>query len=552
HLAFQRDETLHLPRILNLLLGVPTAVYTFFGDKSQGVTYGFLRNTCGFYATIALSILFYRLSPRHPIAGYPGPFLCKITKIYWAAITRNGEQHKILAALHERYGEVVRIGPNEVSIASASAVDPLMGSPGQPKGQFWEGRRPLNSPPNLVGLRNKKEHVRRRKTWQRALNVTSIKYYENFVITRTQQMVDLLGQKLSGPIDMSEWMGYYTFDLMGDLVFGEGPEMMKNGDSDNLWHLLEESQKTLFFFGMVPWLGKLMLGVGQVMPLVPGIKKYREYTVGRVIKRKEGGSLNKDLFHYLVVHPYFFTMEYSLIQLKMDEDGVLEQKPTNAEIFSDSALAIIAGADTTTSALTSILYFLMRYPNCYRRVQEEIDSLGSGLMDTEKQAKLVYLNAAINEALRLLPPVQSGSQREIQRGTGATMVEQYLLPEGTVASVAFRLVHRDHRNFAPYPEMFLPERWLSEEVRESLEPDIFNDKNPFNLNQSAFLAFSHGPANCLGKQLAYVKMRVAICALLHRYALKFAPGYNPLQYEEDYRDYYIVVKGPLPVILTPR
>jgi len=59
---------------------------------------------------LGLSISLYRLSPWHPIAQYPGPLLCKISKIYWALVTRDGQQHKLLAVLHRQYGEIVRIG----------------------------------------------------------------------------------------------------------------------------------------------------------------------------------------------------------------------------------------------------------------------------------------------------------------------------------------------------------------------------------------------------------------------------------------------------------
>lgn len=535
HLIFKRDETHTLPRLVKLLLGVPASIHALFRHKSEHTALEFFKSLSFFYFMLGLSISLYRLSPWHPIAQYPGPLLCKISKIYWALVTRDGQQHKLLAVLHRQYGEIVRIGPNEVSIVNASAIDPLMGSPGVPKGQFWEGRLPHNALSNLVGVRNKKEHSRRRKVWQRALNPNSIKYYEGFIYMRTQQMVDLLAQKTSGPVDMSEWMGYYTFDIMGDLVFGEGPEMMKNGDNDNLWHLLEDSQKTLFCLSLIPWFGKLMHRIGKMIPFLPGIKKYRNYAVTRTLERKNQGSPNKDLFHYL-----------------MDEDGLLEAKPTIAEVLSDSSLAIIAGADTTSSVLSSFLYLIMRHPKAYRRVQEEVESLGSDLARPEKQAKLAYLNAAINECLRLLPPVQSGSQREIPSGFGSAMIGPYELPEGTAASVPFCLVHKDHRNFLPCPELFLPERWLSQEKRETLEPNFFNDRVPYILNQSAFLAFSYGPANCVGRQLAYVEMRMAICLLLDRFMLKFAPGYNPSRYEDEFRDYYIVVKGSLPVLLTLR
>lgn len=59
------------------------------------------------------------------------------------------------------------------------------------------------------------------------------------------------------------------------------------------------------------------------------------------------------------------------------------------------ALAIIAGSDTTSSAITHLLYFLMTHPTAYKRLQAEIDELGDDLYDFTKQAHLPYLNAAL-------------------------------------------------------------------------------------------------------------------------------------------------------------
>jgi cytochrome P450 len=85
----------------------------------------------------------------------------------------------------------------------------------------WGGRLPLSAPTtHLVGLKDKKEHVRRRIPWQRAMTPASIKHYEQFLTTRTQQLVDLLRQAVSAPVDMNQWMGYYTyvfFDILKEV-----------------------------------------------------------------------------------------------------------------------------------------------------------------------------------------------------------------------------------------------------------------------------------------------------------------------------------------------
>lgn len=64
-----------------------------------------------FWATLAALIVAYRLSPFHPLAGYPGPLLCRVSKGWLAYIVgRGGKTHLYVRELHLRYGEVVRIG----------------------------------------------------------------------------------------------------------------------------------------------------------------------------------------------------------------------------------------------------------------------------------------------------------------------------------------------------------------------------------------------------------------------------------------------------------
>lgn len=63
------------------------------------------------------------------------------------------------------------------------------------------------------------------------------------------------------------------------------------------------------------------------------------------------------------------------------------------------SLAIIAGADTTSSAIANLLYFLMTHPTAYKRLQAEVDELGDNLYDCTKQAHLPYLTAAMSVSI---------------------------------------------------------------------------------------------------------------------------------------------------------
>jgi hypothetical protein len=63
-----------------------------------------------FWASILASIVVYRLSPWHPLASYPGPLICKLTKFHIAFMSLGGKQYMYYARLHEKYGDAVRIG----------------------------------------------------------------------------------------------------------------------------------------------------------------------------------------------------------------------------------------------------------------------------------------------------------------------------------------------------------------------------------------------------------------------------------------------------------
>lgn len=67
----------------------------------------------------------------------------------------------------------------------------------------------------------------------------------------------------------------------------------------------------------------------------------------------------------------------------------------NLYVFSSGGLVIIAGSDTTSSAMSHLFYFLMCNPVAYKRLQAEVDELGDDVLDTTKHAHMGYLNGAM-------------------------------------------------------------------------------------------------------------------------------------------------------------
>jgi hypothetical protein len=95
---------------------------------SYGYTGSFASSLVTYLITLIASITAYRLSPFHPLAGYPGPRLARISRFWATYQVLRGRQHLFSHALFERYGNAVRTGPDHLIIRDAAAVPVVLGS----------------------------------------------------------------------------------------------------------------------------------------------------------------------------------------------------------------------------------------------------------------------------------------------------------------------------------------------------------------------------------------------------------------------------------------
>ena len=121
-----------------------------------------------------------------------------------------------------------------------------------------------------------------------------------------------------------------------------------------------------------------------------------------VLRRLEAGANRKDLFYYLVrqhIWSGMLTPHWNRIQSGEDLPDLPEaERPSYADIAQNGTLAIIAGSDTTSSVLTSIVYYLLLNPVAYKHLQEEVDSAfpsGEEPLDAMKLSQLEWLNGCM-------------------------------------------------------------------------------------------------------------------------------------------------------------
>lgn len=204
---------------------------------------------------------------------------------------------------------------------------------------------------------------------------------------------------------------------------------------------------------------------------------------------------------------------------------------------SDVHLIVVAGSDTTATALSCIFWHLAQEPKQVEALREELDKCftDNALADSATLAKLKHLDAVINESLRLHPPVPSGVQR-LTPPEGIT-VGQRFIPGNTIVQVPMYTLFRDPRNFVR-PNEFIPERWTT-------RPELtFEPRN--------FVPFSTGPGSCVGKQLALMELRYVVSHIVYRYDVKLAPGQSAQTFLDDMKDCFALVVPDLNVVFTKR
>ncbi|XP_049550203.1 cytochrome P450 4A11-like [Orcinus orca] len=194
-----------------------------------------------------------------------------------------------------------------------------------------------------------------------------------------------------------------------------------------------------------------------------------------------------------------------LLFARMENGSSLSDRELRAEVDA----FMFEGHDTTASGISWTLYALASHPEHQQRCWEEIQSLlGDGASITwDHLDNMPYTTMCIKEALRLYPPVPFIG-REMSKPI--TFPVGPSLPAGIALSLSFYGLHHNPKVW-PNPEVFDPSRFA-----------------PGSVRHRAFLPFSGGSRNCIGKQFAMNEMKVAVALTLLRFELAPDPSRVPV------------------------
>lgn len=241
--------------------------------------------------------------------------------------------------------------------------------------------------------------------------------------------------------------------------------------------------------------------------IAAGRARYMAYSRSQLAERTRLGDETdrRDFFYYL-------------LRARDPETG---QGFTTPELWGESNLLIIAGSDTTSTALAATLFYLTRNPEALRKVQHEVREKFTDVEEIRQGAMLsscTYLRACIDEAMRMSPSVGGLLPREVLPG-GMT-VEGVYVPGGIVVGVPHYTIHHNAEYYTQ-PFTYLPERWIAGSTLPLGNVVIEKDTA---VAQSAFCPFSIGPRGCIGKGLAYVEMMTTLARTVFLYDMRRAVG----------------------------
>ncbi|RAK80219.1 cytochrome P450 [Aspergillus fijiensis CBS 313.89] len=462
-----------------------------------------------------------------PLASVPGPATRKFSYLPCAFQSFRGREAQAVRDLHGTYGPVVRVSPEMVSFIGPTAWKEIYGHIGTRKFKKSGYRRLRPGVPDLLTA-NGPEHARQRAALNRAFAERALREQEHYFQDHIDLLLKRLDQRCAAAetVDMVQWVEFLAFDLIGTLAFSSSFQCLESQQYHPWVTLLMNFFKSTHYFLTARMLGlffPLALALGPIRHLLKGQEHLRR-SYAKVQERlamppDEG---RHDLWTYIS-------------RQNTEKAGAMSVE----EMEVNAALVIPAGSDTIATAVSGCLYLLLRNPRPLVRLQAELTTAfaSESEITMARVARLPYLSAVIEEALRMYPPLSSDLRREVPAG-GASVAGQFL-PGGTIISV-YALAACYHRDNFTRPEDFTPERWLPTPERpEWARNDHLEASQPFSV----------GPRNCIGMGLAYAEMKLILARLLSRFDFDLLDDGFAI---EKQRVYIMWEKPPLHVKLRRR
>lgn len=356
----------------------------------------------------------------HPLSHIPGPRLWVLSRFPYALSLRKGHLAVRLKELHVEYGPLVRIASNEVSIIHQEAWNDIFSyQTNFPKNPIWYQHRPKTVGTGIIAV-PVSEHSRYRRTFAPAFTEKAVREQEPLILRHIDNMIVELKKEVAvndgSPTDFLKWLEYITFDIIGDLCFSESFDCVVSSENRGQIYLLQAGMKAIVY----TFISRLY-GMEMAWRWVSS----KVSTLGPKTKTK----------YYKSVH--------SLTQKRIDEGDTIEKndlmtfvcRRTDGKGLSISEAEnslgdfMVAGSETVATTLAALFYHLSRDSQAAQKLIEELQRHfdNESSITGKELSELPFLNAVINEAMRLGPSLPTAMPRIVPE-SGANVCGHWFPP----------------------------------------------------------------------------------------------------------------------------
>ncbi|KAI1389086.1 cytochrome P450 [Hypoxylon trugodes] len=473
----------------------------------------------GFIVIAAYFVYPYFTTYGH-LGNIPAPFPAQFTNFWLLYVCRRGKRYLAVDEAHKKLGPIVRIQPNHISVADDEAIQIIYGhGNGFLKSDFYDAFVSIRR--GLFNTRDRDEHTRKRKLISSTFAPKAVLQFEPYIHQNLEVFVkrwdglvaQSTGEDKAAHIDCLKWFNYVAFDTIGDLAFGAPFGMLKAGADIAEVRMAVDAPP--IYAPAVEILNRRG-EVSATLGCYPSLKPYAKYLPDPFYSK--GLAAVQNLAGIAIArvkerleNPPDVNRKDLLTRLQEGRDD--KGEPLDFEELTAEALTqLIAGSDTTSNSSCALLYHVTRTPGVLQKLQQELDTAipdneNVKVPEYETIRNLPYLQAVVNETLRIHSTSGIGLPRIIPPNSDGVWIRGYYFPPGTVLSVPTYTMHHSREIWGRDADEFRPERWLEDEGQGGLTA---RQKN-------AFIPFSTGPRACVGRNVAEMEMKMIAATWARRY-----------------------------------
>ncbi|KAH8697262.1 cytochrome P450 [Talaromyces proteolyticus] len=496
----------------------------------------FLWLCAGAYTLYFVGYALYFLH-LHPLSRFPGPKLWAISRVPWAVSNIKGDLYQTLGKLHEQYGPIVRIAPDELTTISPNAWKDIYVSKPLLLKDPYSQTPPLNGAHSLFTAEGA-THRRIRAALANSFSDKALRGQANIIENYVAQLVTRIRREAGDTqnpreIDLTKLYGYTAFDTITDLSLGESLARGLEGDNEHGW------VKNYFFHASfsavriaLARFSPLDIFLGLFLLSMTRKARQRNWKVitGALNRRLAKMGLEKSVEERE-------KQRYDLITPlvdRLDESG--EKGLTRAELLTNGLAFVIAGSQLNTNIMATATYLLLRHRETWDCLVREVRGRFADPSEITVQGTtdMVYMDAVINETLRIRHPTPINLPRVVP--PEGYVVDGIAIPGNSVIGINVQNIQNDPSLWVE-PRVFHPERFLP-----ASDPR-YDSKFDRDVKE-AFAPFSIGPRNCIGYKLFFAQVRVALATVAWNFDLQWQ---EPAQEESwlDQRAWFAFEPRPL-------